>query len=127
MIKSEIINQLKSLNFLKDEYWVITGTAMVLHGLREHTHDIDLGCSKTLADKLKESGYPCILLDDGTRKITIGDNIEIFENWLYDKVEFVEDIPVISLQGLLQMKKSLGRKKDIKDIKLIELALSKQD
>ena len=127
MIKSEIINQLKSLNFPQNEYWVITGTAMVLYGLREKTHDIDLGCSKTLADKLEKSGYPCILLDDGTRKITIGDNIEIFENWLYDKVEIVEDIPVISLQGLLQMKKSLGRKKDIKDIKLIELALSKQD
>ena len=120
MIKSEIINQLKSLNFLKDEYWVITGTAMVLHGLRENTHDIDLGCTKTLADKLKESGYPCILLDDGTRKITIGDNIEIFENWLYDQVEIIDSIPVISVKGLIAMKKSIGREKDLKDIQLIE-------
>ena len=33
-------------------------------------------------------------------------------------------IPVISLKGLLEMKKSLGREKDLEDIKLIEKKMS---
>ena len=123
MVKEDIIKRLMDLNFPITDYWLITGGAMVLYGLRDATNDIDLGCSKSLADMLENNEFPTIKLSDGTRKITIADDIEIFEDWIFDKAEIREGISVISLKGLLEMKKSLGREKDLKDIALIEAVL----
>lgn len=120
MKKTDIIRQLETLHFDKNEYWVITGGAMVLYGLREETHDIDLGCTKKMADELARRGFPVSLLDDGTRKICCGADVEIFENWLYDKIQWLDGIPVISLEGLAEMKRHIGREKDYRDIALIE-------
>ena len=36
-----------------------------------------------------------------------------------------DGVPVVSLRGLLEMKRELGRRKDIEDIILIEKALKK--
>lgn len=92
---------------------------MVLYGLREQTSDIDLGCTSELADFLQEKGFPVEQLPDGTRKIVVAEDVEIFENWLEDRVERFEGIPVISIQGLIWMKRALGREKDFRDIQLI--------
>ena len=51
--KQEIINKLKDFPYSRDEYWVITGSAMVLYGIREQTHDIDMGCTSAMADGFK--------------------------------------------------------------------------
>lgn len=118
MVKKEIVKRINDLNLDKNKYWVVTGSAMVLYGLKEETNDIDLGCTRDLADML-EKRYGAELLDDGTRKITIGVDIELFEDWLFDKVNYILDIPVISLKGLVQMKRMLGREKDLKDIEII--------
>jgi len=123
MKKADIIARLEGLGFDKNEYWAIAGTAMVLYGLREETHDIDLGCTAKLADELQKR-YPTTILDDGTRKIVPGSDVEIFEDWLYDKVVRVDDIPVISLPGLLTLKKTLNREKDQPDIQKIEAYIS---
>lgn len=123
MIKADIIKRITELNYPANDYWLITGGAMVLYGLREATNDIDLGCSKSLADVLEKNGFTITKLSDGTRKITIADDIEIFEDWIFDKAEIRDGVSVISLKGLLEMKKSLGREKDLKDIELIEAAL----
>ena len=47
------------------------------------------------------------------------DKNEIFENWINDTVTEVDGIPVISLKGMLEMKRELGREKDLHDIELI--------
>lgn len=120
MTKQEIEQKLLALKIPESEYWVITGGAMVLYGIREQTHDIDLGCTKQLADRLEAAGFRTERLPDGTRKIQIGDDVELFEDWLFDRIETVDGFPVISLKGLLLMKKSLGREKDLRDITLIE-------
>ena len=49
----------------------------------------------------------------------MSEDVEIFENWLEDRVERFEGIPVISIQGLIWMKRALGREKDFRDIQLI--------
>lgn len=126
MDKADIKKRLAELNFLKTEYWLITGAAMVLHNLRLTTNDIDLGCSSTLADKLEKEGYPISIMNDGTRKIFFAEDIEIFEDWIFDRVEILDGIPTISLKGLLEMKKNLGREKDFEDIILIEDFLFKE-
>ena len=125
MTKSEIIERLQLLDYACGEYWVVAGSAMVMHGLRETTNDIDLGCTKALADVLESRGYKADMLADGTRKILVAEDVEIFEGWLFDDVVTVEGISVISLKGLLEMKKRLGRAKDTKDVELIEEALLK--
>lgn len=118
--KESLIKCLQKLSFPKDEYWVLAGSAMVLYGFRPLTNDIDLGCTKSLADYLEQQGYPIEKYPNGTRKIIYEENIEIFENWLEGKVEKINDIPIVSIDGLIQMKKKLGRQKDLLDLELIE-------
>jgi len=118
--KYSLIQQLEKLPFSKRDYWVVAGSAMVLHGFRTHTHDIDLGCSTLLADKLEQQGYVVSCCEDGTRKILYSENIEIFENWIDGTVEIISSIPVVCIDGLIQMKTKLGREKDLMDIALIE-------
>ena len=118
--KKSLLQRLKELSFPEKEYWVVAGGAMVLHGFRLQTHDIDLGCSTLLADKIEQQGYCVSRCEDGTRKILYSEDIEIFENWIEGKVEIINDVPVVSVDGLIQMKKKLGREKDLADIAFIE-------
>ena len=120
--KHSLVKRLKELSFPETEYWVVAGAAMVLYGFRPETHDIDLGCSTLLADELERQGYPVSRYEDGTRKIVYTEDIEIFENWIEGTVEHVDGVPVVSVDGLIQMKRKLGREKDLADIALIERA-----
>lgn len=117
--KKQIIARLEELHLDDTKYWLITGGAMALYGLREQTSDIDLGCTSDLADLLQQEGFPVERMPDGTRKIVVAEDVEIFENWLEDKVERFEGVPVISIRGLIEMKRALGREKDFRDIQLI--------
>ena len=120
--QASLLQRLRELSFPEGEYWVVAGGAMVLHGFRAQTHDIDLGCSTLLADELERQGYAVSRCEDGTRKISYSEDVEIFENWIEDGVEIVGGVPVVSVDGLIQMKKKLGREKDLADIALIEKA-----
>ena len=127
MNKQEILQKLQSLGLPQEDYWLIAGSAMVLHGVKDETRDIDLGCSKRLADRLEADGFPVERMPDGSRKFTLGSDIEIFEEWLYDRVESVDEIPTISLKGLVMMKESLGREKDLADVGLIREFMERQN
>ena len=118
--KLSLLRRLRKLPFSEKEYWVVAGGAMVLHGFKPQTRDIDLGCTTLLANKLERQGYAVSYCEDGTRKILYSENIEIFENWIEDTVEIIGGVPVVSIDGLIKMKKKLGRQKDLEDIALIE-------
>ncbi len=118
--KCSLIQQLQELPFPEKEYWAVAGAAMVLHGFRTQTHDIDLGCSTSLADILEQQGYAVSRCEDGTRKIKYSESVEIFENWMEGAVEIISGVPVVGVDGLIRMKKKLGREKDLADIALIE-------
>ena len=125
MKKYEITEKLKALRYDPKEYWVVAGAAMVLHGIKEESSDLDLGCTTELADRLEESGSLFQVTPDGNRWFRMSGGIEVFENWLYDGIVDIEGIPVISLRGLLTMKERLGREKDKKDVELIRGFLDK--
>ena len=125
MKKPEILEKLRALPFDPDEYWLAAGAAMVLHGLREESADIDLGCTPELADRLEAAGCPFRRTQDGNRWFKHGGEAELFENWLCGTVETIDGVPVVSLPGLLEMKERLGREKDRKDIELIRKALGR--
>lgn len=118
--KKAIIERLAELHLDPGDYWLITGAAMVLYGYKEATGDIDLGCTSRLADELEARGYPVTVMEDQTRRIELAEDVEIFEDWLEDRVILCEGIPVVSVEGLIRMKKKLGREKDLKDISLME-------
>ena len=119
MNKQDILQALNEFPYNRKEYWVVTGGAMVLYGIREQTGDIDLGCSKSMADQLEADGLMLRITENGKRCFHFGEKIEIFEEWLLDSIVMVEGFQIISVDGLLEMKKELGRKKDLKDIELI--------
>lgn len=118
-----LLRRLQTLPFPKEQYWVVAGGAMVLHGFRPQTQDIDLGCSTRLADELERQGYAASRGEDGARRIRYADDIELFENWIEGAVEIISGVPVVCADGLIQMKRKLGREKDWADIALIEKAI----
>lgn len=124
MNRQEILEQLEAFPYDRNEYWVITGSAMVLYGIREQAGDIDLGCSAKMADLLESDGYLFGRTKDGNRWFKVGESIEIFESWLYDSVVEIDGFQVISPGGLIEMKKHIGREKDFRDIALIESFLN---
>lgn len=117
--KNGVISLLEEANFPAESYWVVAGAAMVLHGVKELTRDVDLGCTKKLADRLEKEGCPVELASDGTRKIRYSDQIEIFEDWKEGEIMTIDSFPVVSLEGVILMKEKLGREKDLDDIRQI--------
>ena len=120
MKKDDILAKLKTLLFTPGEYWLVSGAAMVLYGIKEETPDIDLGCTRELADRLEKDGYVCETTPDGNRHFRIDGETEVFENWLFDTVVIQDGVPVISIAGLQEMNRRLGREKDRKDLERIE-------
>ena len=127
MNKHEIVQKLKILGFPLEEYWIVAGGAMVLYGIKEETRDIDLGCSRKLADRLEADGHLPVRMADGSRKFVIDSEVEVFEEWLFDRIEYIDGIPTISLSGLIMMKQSLGREKDLADIEAIKEFIRRQN
>lgn len=123
MRKADVTRLVAALPFDRKAFWVAAGSAMCLYGFREETGDVDLGCTSCLADELEQKGFPSTLMPDGSRRFAYNSDIEIYENFLFDKAEMLDDIPVISIKGLLEMKRFLGRAKDLADIALIERKL----
>ena len=117
-----LLDRLRALPIPATEYWVVAGAAMVLHGFRAETRDVDLGCTPALADELERQGFDVTRTADGARKIALSQDVEIFENWLEGEIERIDGVPVVSVEGLIAMKRRLGRAKDIADIALIERA-----
>ena len=123
MNRSELLRRLKALPFDPAETWVLAGAAMVLYGFREETADIDLGCSAALADRLEAEGVPCRRTEDGKRWFKPDESLELFEDWLEDEICTLEGLRVVSVKGLVEMKRKLGREKDLRDIALIRQRL----
>ena len=120
MNRAEIIEIMKSFDFDKSEYIISTGAAMVLHGVREQTHDIDLGCTKALSDKLIALGCDYITYPDGGRKISFSEDIEVSEFLYGGSAVTLYGLPVADLDTIIVTKRRLGREKDFRDIALIE-------
>lgn len=110
------------------EIWVSAGGAMVAHGLRSQTNDIDIGCSPHYFRVLaKHYGVVPVMLDGCGRippmqvlhlpdlKCDVHEEFIIPERCLVEK----HGIWVYSLEALLAQKRALNRAKDVKDIDIL--------
>lgn len=122
MNKQQIIKILKQYNFDSKEYIVISGAAMVLLGIKESTNDIDIAVTSNYSNYLL-SKYECILeiINQYGVKVYFIDNIINFSTSYYSENKiFIDNIPVQSIQDIVNLKSKLNREKDKKDMKLIE-------
>lgn len=122
MNKQQIIKILKQYNFDNKEYIVISGAAMVLLGIKENTNDIDIAVTSNYYNYLL-SKYECILeiINQYGVKVYFIDNIINFSTSYYSENKiFIDNIPVQSIQNIVNLKSKLNREKDKKDMKLIE-------
>lgn len=123
MKAEDIRRRLAELALDTNEYRINAGGAMVLHGLREETHDLDIWCTKKLGDALAQRCEPQ-MLPDGTRRFVPAPDVEIYENMLPGETVFLNGIPVAPLEDVLALKQQLNREKDRRDIAVLEAAIA---
>lgn len=124
--KEAILIKIKTLNLPITDYWITAGSALVIHGVKESTNDIDLGCTNALFQHYLEKGFKCRSGKNNSRILIIDDDVELIENWLIDEIEFIEGLPVGTLESIKKQKINLGRTKDISDVKLIDEFIKKK-
>ena len=122
--KEMIIKMVKDFELLfKVKPLLLAGAAMVLHGIKSETRDIDLYIP--LADYERLSFF---FRKDKNGVIQLG-FLEIgssVNGWEMDPSYVVVDgVHIHTLEGIIQFKKNLGREKDFIDIKIIEEFLTK--
>lgn len=126
--REDILRLMNGLDFLGKEYWITAGAGLVLHGVKQETHDVDFGCTSGLADLLVEKGYPYRVSEqDGTRIFAVGEQVEALENWFADEIEEKYGLQVASLESIRRQKADLGREKDLEDIRRIDDFLAQKE
>lgn len=121
LTRGSILDILKGLNLPRGEYWLTSGAALVLYGVKETTRDVDLICTRALANRLEAQGVP-FRRDglDGTRIFALSPLVEVLEDWETERVIELEGFPAASLLSIRKQKEKLGREKDMEDITRID-------
>ena len=124
MNKKQLLELANTLNLPKEEYCIISGGALVIHGLREQTNDLDIDITKKGFKILKEK-YSLELVREDIKQYKVTDKIECF---LVDKLDsdinYIDNYPCESLISIYNFKKRINREKDQADILAIEKVLN---
>ena len=124
MNKEELFELASSLNLPKEEFSIISGGALVAHGLRERTNDLDIDITQKGFNILKEK-YSLELVLEDIKQYKVTDKIDCF---LVDKLEsdivYIDNYPCESLISIYNFKKRINREKDRADILAIEKYLN---
>lgn len=117
-----------------NEYIIVYGAAMVLHGLKQECNDIDITVTPEAWDRIvKEKN---IETRNYTRKpghlvFTCHEDVDFFRGavgMVTDPVgEEVDGVTIQTLESLRNEKLERGRDKDLIDVKLIDEFISKGD
>lgn len=128
--KKDIIEILSSLNFPRDEYCIIYGAALCLHGVKLNTKDIDCWCTPNLFNKLISEGYKVEKAPLGGDMIKVNQYVDFFyKDNIPPNIVYINNIRVQTLEAIREEKIRRGREKDIADVKLIDefIKLNKYD
>lgn len=127
MKKNDIVRILNEISLPIDKYWILAGSGLVMHNIREVTNDIDIGCTTELFEKLAQKNDSVKIWDDGSRSLVLQEVIEVFENWNVDGITIIDELPVATVESIKRHKQEIGRKKDLEDIKLIDSFLMRRN
>ena len=110
MNKQELLELLSSLKIDKEEFWLLSSSALVLRGLFENAGDLDIAVTEKGFNELKKN-YNLVLKENGFYKVT--DKVECV---LYNKNPYdLEKCDGYNLQNLntyFDYLKSSARPKD---------------
>lgn len=132
---SDYISRVKELNLPEGEFMVCGSAILDILGIRK-AQDIDILVSPSLFEKLENDGwkrhykYPTTL--EHPQGISGAKQTLDFmkENYSLEEAltlaTYIEGIPFMNLEMLINAKRQLGREKDLKNIVLIEEYLKQQ-
>lgn len=128
MNKQEMIQILKAEGLDTKDTVVVMGGALLMHGLRNETHDIDINVSQETYKSFLNKGYETDLNSIGRHRILLihdGNEIEIFDDGIAEvEYEEIDGVYVQTLESILNWKRILNREKDQKDIEVITSILN---
>ncbi|MDO4282265.1 MAG: hypothetical protein Q4D02_01395 [Clostridia bacterium] len=132
MKRTEIIEELKKYDFDEKEYLVISSAALVIHGIKEETKDIDISVTRKYYQYLEEH-YECELerYDDKNHVniYYIHGIINFSTNYYSEDIDdfvMIDGIRVQSIPAIIRLKQMLNRPKDLRDLELIEKFLNRK-
>ena len=127
-----IFEEVEKLHFPKDEFMVLGSGILDALGIRE-VGDVDLLIKPELFERLKLEGwkYEVIEIEGRPRDMLSKGVVEAYKDFWWEggafnpeegiaRAEKINGIFFIPLKTLLEVKKAMGREKDIKDVALIE-------
>ena len=122
--KEQILDKLNELELEKNEFVVSMGSSLVMHNIKKETNNINISISSDSFSRLKQK-YNSIY--ENNIEIIKYDVFEINNLDLNIKKELIDDYYCQDLESIMSTKKELNRKKDIKDIKAIDVYLCSLD
>lgn len=131
-----IFEEIEKLNLPKNEFVVLGSGILGALEIRK-IGDIDLLIKPELFEKLKQEGwkYEVIEIEGRPRDMISKGSVEAFKDFWWEgktlspeegvaKAQNIKGINFISLNTLLEYKRSMKREKDIRDVILIEQYLN---
>ena len=114
----ELVNLIESLKISKDEYWILSSSALVLRGIYKDAGDLDIAVTEKGLQELKEN-YTLKEKDNGW--YTVNEKVECVldtkESW---KIEKFEGYNLESIEKYYTFLKSSDREKDKARLGLVE-------
>lgn len=120
---------------LPNELWLSSGSALVMHGLRQDAGDIDSGChqgafdtaSRTLGVESTPFRANHAYIPEGTPNLILPQfraDILLEPDTTVNDIEVIDGVTVYTLPFLLKQKLALNREKDQADIAAIKKAMT---
>lgn len=124
------LSQLDNLGIDRSGYFICYGAAMVLHGVRESTSDVDVTCDDATMTRLKtlterDPNVACEPWKGGS-VVRFPNGLDVFNTAMSTKpeIEWLEGYWVQTLTSLRAEKIARGRDKDKRDVELIDRYLN---
>lgn len=127
MNKEQLLKLVDSLNFPKEEYYILSSGSLLLYGIRDFANDLDLCVSEELFKQMINKFNIDIKSKNSCGFYHVNDLIEVCVNKKQDFIRnFKDGYPVETLENILKYKQKRNLPKDTKDIINIQNYLAKE-
>ena len=117
------------LNVKPEQLRVDAGGVLLMHGIRQHTQDLDLSIPPMLFDQMVKTHHLTVTQlskDDPSWVLaSLNERVDLHPNIHTEQGEWVDGVWCSTLSEVLMLKKRLNRPKDQKDIQAIEALIKK--